>query len=478
MNRLKDKYNAIPAAVRASFWFTICSVIQRGISLFTTPIFTRLLTTQQYGVFSVYNSWYDIISIFATLNLFYGAYNNAITKYPSDKPRITSTMQGLTTLLTIILFVIYTVNPYYFNRLLGLSSVYVYAMFVEMLFLPAYNFWAAGERYDYKYRKLIITTLVIALGSPVLGLIAVVNTSYKAEARVLSYVFVQACVGLIFYIYNLYKGKHLFSKKYWKYALVLNIPLIPHYLSSSILNQADRIMINNMVGTGEAAIYSVAYNIASIMTIITTAIKNTYTPYIYKNLKVKNYQGLRKTSNALAAIIFIFTFIAILLGPEVIRFFAPEAYFDAIWVIPPVGCAVFFKFLYPIFSTVEFFYEKTKMILIASCVGAIANIVLNYFCINAYGYYAAGYTTLFCYILYSFGHYYSSKHVFEKYESKTERAFDSKFLFIISIALLCVMVAVTFLYQYTLPRYIICFVMCVFIMLKWKRIIAFVLQAK
>ena len=99
------------------------------------------------------------------------------------------------------------------------------------------------------------------------------------------------------------------------------------------------------------------------------------------------------------------------LGPEVISIFAPVEYYDAIWIVPPVACAVYFKFLYPLFSTVEFYYEKTGFVMIASCIAAGANIVLNYIFIRIYGYYAAGYTTLFCYILYSLAHYVFQRRV-------------------------------------------------------------------
>ena len=35
----------------------------------TMPIFTRIMSPEHYGVVSVYNAWYGILSIFATLNL-------------------------------------------------------------------------------------------------------------------------------------------------------------------------------------------------------------------------------------------------------------------------------------------------------------------------------------------------------------------------------------------------------------------------
>ena len=474
---IRKKYNSFSEPVKASFWFTICGVFQKGISILTTPIFTRLLTTQQYGVFSVYLSWYDIISVFATLNLFYGAYNNAITKYPDDRDAITSSMQGLTSTLTLLLFVVYTSASQFWNGVLKLDGIFVYAMFAELLFLPGYNFWAAKERYDYKYRKLILFTVIIAVMSPLLGIITVYLTEYKAEARVLSYVFVQVCLGIILYSFNLRKGKKFFSKKYWRYALLLNVPLIPHYLSSTILNQADRIMINDMIGTGEAAIYSVAYSIASIMTIVTTAIKNTYTPFLYKSLKTKRFEAVRGISNALMIFVGAFTLIAVLMGPEIIKIVAAKSYYDAIWVIPPVACAVFFKFLYPMFSTVEFYYEKTFFILIASCAGAIANIGLNYVFIKVYGYYAAGYTTLLCYILYSAGHYLFQRKILRS-RNQTFKLFNLKFIITISMLLLLSMAVSILLYKTYIPRYCILAIIIIVLFFKRNNIINVMKQLK
>jgi len=303
------KYKQLSDPLKAGLWFTICTVIQRAIALLTTPIFTRLLSPDQYGVYSVYQAWFSIIQIFATLNLFYGVFNNGMTKYADDRNNFTSAMQGLSTTITILLFVLYICCRKWVNSLIGLESIYLYAMFVELLFVPAYNFWMAEQRYDYKYRTMAIITIAMAFISPCIGVISVsLSTYHKAEARVISYIFVQAVVGIYFYIYNFRKSSHFYNRGYWSFALRFNIPLIPHYLSTTLLNQVDRIMIGNMVGIGEAAIYSIAYTIATMMNIVTQAISNTFTPYIYKELKEGKIQNIRKNSNSLVVFVFFFMF--------------------------------------------------------------------------------------------------------------------------------------------------------------------------
>ncbi len=45
-----NRYRAIPIAAKASIWFIVCSVLQKCISMITLPIFTRLMSTEQYGL--------------------------------------------------------------------------------------------------------------------------------------------------------------------------------------------------------------------------------------------------------------------------------------------------------------------------------------------------------------------------------------------------------------------------------------------
>ena len=460
-------YNNMSKPVKASFWFVLCNIMQRGVSLLSTPIFTRIMTTEQYGLYSVYNSWYSIILILATLNLSSGVYNNAITHYMDDRDEITSSFQGLSTTVTLILVAVYLVGMGFWTDILELQPLLMLIMIVEIIFVPAYLFWTVGQRYDYEYRKIIPVTTILAVASPVLGIIAVLSTEYKAEARILTYSLVQIIIGIVFYVYNLKKGKKFYSRKYWKYALEFNIPLIPHYLSMTVLNQSDRIMISKMVGNSEAAIYNVAYTVAMLMNIINNAINSSFVPYTYKSLKNKNYDGLKKNTNLLLAFVGIMCILIMAFGPEVIALFATEEYYDAIWVIPPVAASVYFMFLYPLFSNVEFYYGKTKYVMYASCIGAVLNIALNYYFIRIFGYYAAGYTTLVCYIVFSFAHYILQRWIVKKEKIEAEEIYSTKFILLFSVVVLIAMLGMTVTYQHVIIRYFVIVVIAIGII--WKR---------
>lgn len=462
---LLDKYENMPAPAKASLWFTICNIIQKGIALISTPIFTRILTTQQYGVYTVYQSWYQILAIFATLNLSAGVFNNGLTKYPEKKNELVASLQGLSTTVTALLFVIYIFQPDFWNEKLGLSTLFVLVMFAQLLLEPAYLFWAAEQRYRYQYKALIVTTMIIALGSPFLGIISVMATNYKAEARVLSFVFVQVILGLISYIRSFIVGKKFYDNFFWKYALKFNIPLMPHYLSMTLLNQSDRIMIDKMCGASEAAIYGIAYTLAMMMTIITGAINSSFIPYTYQNIKAKRYSDISKNANFLLLLVAMGCIGAMAFGPELISIFATEEYYAAIWIMPPVAASVFFMFLYPLFANVEFYFEKTKIIMVASCSGALLNIALNYICIRLYGYIAAGYTTLFCYIVFSFAHYFAYRRIVSR-EKDMEPTYNMRFVLALSVGMLIIMVLMLVSYINKIIRYTVITVIVIVVIKK------------
>lgn len=451
---LIEKYSNLSIPVKASLWFMVCNLVQKGISMITIPLFTRLLTTEEYGLFSVYQSWYMIIGIFACLNLQDAAYNTGMIKYSTDKDNFTLSLQNLTTTLTAVLFVIYIINPKFWNGVFELPSVLILTMFIELLFIPGYSFWSARQKFEYKYAALIVTTLFIAIMCPTVAVIAIKLSPNKGVARIVSFTLVQSFVGVIFYIRTIKKGSKIFNFEYWKYGLKFSIPLIPHYLSMQVLQQSDRIMIGRLVGNGEAAIYSIAYNISQLVMLLCSAINNSFIPYTYRCIKTANYKDLKKNSKLLLVVVASAMIVLMLVGPEVVKIFATADYYDAIWIIPPVSTSVFFIFLYPMFSNVEFYFEKSKVAMLASIIGAVLNLVLNYMFIPIFGYIAAGYTTLFCYVIFAIMHYLGMKRVLSG-QGIDEDFYDIEFIIALSMVMFAVMIGVLFIYKHTLIRYVV-----------------------
>lgn len=316
-----------------------------------------------------------------------------------------SSLQGLTLFLVVGWTVVYVIFHNFWNELFSLTTVQMLSMLVMIWSIAVFGFWAAEQRVLYKYQTLVTLTILVSVAKPVVGIAFVILSKDKVTARILGLVLVELIGYTGLFVQQIKRGKKLYSAKFWKYAVGFNLPLIPHYLSQTVLNSADRIMIKDMVGADEAGIYSLAYSISLIMTLFNTALIQTISPWIYQKIKAKKAKEIAPIAYTTLILIAAVNLVLIAFAPEAVAIFAPKEYYNAIYVIPPVAMSVFFMYSYDLFAKFAFYYEKTKFVMVASVIGAVLNIVLNYIFIGKYGYVAAGYTTLACYIVYAVGHY-------------------------------------------------------------------------
>lgn len=471
IKKIMNKYNEMSKPVKAALWYTICNFINKGIALLSTPIFTRILTEEQYGTFSIFQSWFNILIIFTSLNIFMSGYTKGLLLYKEDKDGFTSSQLSLTTCITLIFFVVYIINIDFWTKIFELSPILVIAMFVELLVMPALEFWTAKERFDYNYKKVIIISISMNVICLALSVLAILSTNYKIEARILPDVFVKLLFAGTLFILILTKGRKLYNKKYWKYALKFNLPLIPHYLSNYVLNQSDRLMIGKMVGKTQTAYYSISNTISNVMMLLVLAVNNSLTPYIYKTINDKHSEKIKDKINPIVISIAVLSIGIMAFAPEVISIFAGKEYLDAIYVIPPITTSVYFIFIYSMFSTIEYYYEKTGLIAIATSISAIINIILNYIGIKLFGYYAAGYTTLICYICLAICHYIFYKKIVKEKIPELKDVYDIKLMIITSLFLLGIMILMTIVYEFLVIRYIIILTIILFIFIKKNYII-------
>ena len=469
-NRIIGKYKSLPVQVRASLWVLICSFLQRGISMITVPIFTRLLSTAEFGQFNVFNSWYGIATIIVSLNLWAGVHSQGLVKFDKERAVFTSSLQGLTTTFVLIWTGIYFFFQGFWNDLLSLTTVQMLAMLIMIWTSSAFSFWTNEQRVEYKYKALVGVTLAVSILKPIVGIILVTHSEDKVTARILGLALVEVVCFTGLYIVQLRRGRLFFSPKFWKYAVLFNLPLVPHYLSQTVLNNADRIMIQEMVGSSEAGIYSLAYSVSSIMVLFNTALSQTIGPWLYQKIKEHKAQDMGKIGYTTLLLIAGVNLLLIVLGPEVVALFAPEEYYDAILIIPPVAMGSLFLYSYDLFAKFAFYYEKTVFVMIISVLGAGLNILLNYIFVGLYGYIAAGYTTLVCYIVYVVGHYLYMLHICKKYNDGIY-PYDTKTLLLIAIVFMGCGFLLLATYNYTVIRYSIVGITVVFCIIYRKKII-------
>lgn len=470
IGKVLSSYKKANVAVKASIWFTICSIIQKGISVITMPIFTRLMSTEQYGQYNVFLTWYNILILLITLNVHSEIFNKGLIDHTGEKDAFTASQAGLLIALTGFWIALYLPFHKFFNQLLGLTTVLVLFMIFEILGTALVGLWSARKRFEYDYPKIVKLTISMSVLNPIVGIIAVLITDHKAEAKVIANAIIPIVVSIGILVIFSRKGKLFGNRHWWKNVVIACLPLVPHYLSLVLLNQSDKLMINHFSGPADAAIYSVAHSAGLLMTIINNSINGSFVPWAYDKLRNRNGEGIKKISNSLLAIVVIVNVVLIWLAPEAIKLLAAPQYSEAVWCLVPIAMSVYFYFAYTLFVDVEIYYGANHYIAIASVCAAIMNIVLNYIFIPIYGYIAAGYTTLFSYFATMILHLVFLRHVLRKSRKKMD-LFDLRALALLSLVLIFLSASAMILYKHTILRLVILLVVCIFIGLNHKKIV-------
>ena len=445
-------YKELSVPKKAAIWYTLCNIMQKGIAFLVVPIYVRFLSTTEYGQYSIFQSWCNVIAIFATMCLHNGVYTKAMVDYSEDRDRYTSSMQALSTITTTLLFALYCITDEVWEKYLEMSTFTIYLMFLYFVTFPGFSFWSVRQRVENKYRIMVALTLLQSFFTPAISLYLLFTTNLRANAVIWGFLISQILFGLYFYIIQFIKGRCFFHKAYWFHAIRFNLPLIPHYLSLIVLGQIDRILIGNINGKDKAGIYSLAYQVAMVISIFVQGINNAFVPWIYEKFKNKDFESIRNQTKVLCIVVGSIVFLYMLIAPEIVMIMGTQEYMEAIWVIPAATLSVYITFCYGLYASVEFYYNATTSVMIATTSGAVLSFLMNLFLLPRFGFISAGYTSLTCYVFFMMMHYIFQRRICQEI-LHVGNVFDNRFIIISCVFLLLSMMICLLLYNITIIRY-------------------------
>ena len=104
---LVRKFRELALPLKATIAFGVASFAVSGINYITTPVFTRILSTADYGTISVYNSWFSIIQVIATLTMVYpGILQVGLYEHSDNRWKYLSSVMGCISIVTCGLVVL------------------------------------------------------------------------------------------------------------------------------------------------------------------------------------------------------------------------------------------------------------------------------------------------------------------------------------------------------------------------------------
>lgn len=467
---IKNWYNkSLP--LRASFWFMVCTFAQKGISVITTPVFTRIMSQEEYGTVSIFLSWQTLLESILTLCVSSCAMQ-LFVRYESRK-RVLSALCSLELAVTSFWVCVCICFLNQISTILGLSRCLCICMVLLIMTNQAIQLWMSYNRYIFEYRAPAIVTLLMTGGAGIIGAVCVICISPTAEGRIVPLTIITCIIGFVLYFRIIAENRVVFDVNIWKIAITFGIPFIFTNLSHFILASSDRLMIDKMCGSKDVAIYSVAYSVGSVISVFTSAVNASFSPYSYQKISEKRYADLSKRTTQVIAVVALMLMGIMLFSREIVLFFGGSRYIECVDIIFPICMGLYFNYVVQIFSRIQE-YLLRKLVLMITCAScAVLNIILNYFFIGNFGYKAAAYTTFICYFLFCFIHYLVYRNTVRK-EFGGIQIYNIKHLIVISGALFTVGVTVSILNYNILLKYVLVSAFVIGVCFKRKELINYI----
>lgn len=407
--------------LKAGLGYTIGNYLIKGLSFISIPIYTRLLSTADYGAFNNFMTYEGIFFIIVGCAI-HSSYKSARYKYGlvregakigKDYHSYVSTTIAFVLLCGLLWWFLANIFMNYLTGMLKMSCLSINLLVIYSVASELIVCFNEDISINYEYKSFLLISGINAIGTILISILLLLTILSKQRyiamvwGASLPTIFVS--IYVIFYFFKRARPNNF--TKFIKWGLIYSLPIVPHGLSQVILSQFDKIMITNMVSLAATGIYSFSYNIYTILAVTFSSLDNVWSPWFYEKMRQRNYKNIRYISNIYMILMLFLTVELILVSPELIRILGQKNYWPAEFSAIPVVAGGYFAFLYTIPCEVEYYHEKTKWIAVATSVAAVVNIILNYIFIKEYGYITAAYTTWVTYMLYFGFHLWMAKKI-------------------------------------------------------------------
>lgn len=400
---------SLPKQVKMGSMYFVGNIFDKAVAFITIPIFTRLLSTTDYGIVSTYVSWVGILAIITGLSLG-NSVRTAVVDYRNNIYDYISSV----TFLGLICGIIFLALSLFLGNYItfGVERNLLTLCVLQAMMMNIGTTFSMKLMMDESYVKRTLLTSLPNLVTAILSILFIISMdSDKYMGRIYAYVLVTTIVGvsLLYYIFS--HGRRLYDADFWKYGLSFSIPIIFHSLSVIILAQSDRIMITSIINPSETGIYSLIYNFSLSILAVSITVENVWIPWFTRKMENQDRATVNLMSGPYVEMVSLVSVVVMFIAPEVLSLLAPPSYASGFVMVQPIVLATVVMFFTSLFIDLEYYKKKTKHIAKNTMVAAAVNIILNLLFIPKYGAIAAAYTTLAAYFVSFIMHYIYSHRI-------------------------------------------------------------------
>lgn len=374
------------------FIYGFASILGKIAAVLLMPIYTNILTKEEYGAMALIIACQGVIGLVSNLNIHSGIARDYHEQGINRSQLVSTGVWSILGISSTILIIMFLTRKFWLTQVLGLDSIYIIPFSLMLFTIPAaslLSYFAILTRFKRKpilYSVGTILQLLVQLTVSITGVVFF-------RLGILSIFAGTLCgelFGILYYSYiNRSNIAFTFNKEYLKRALLFSIPTLPAILAGWIDSSMGQIIIGKYISTSDLGVYSIALQLSSVFAFISIGLNNVWLPYLYENYKKEGF--LQEINKLYTAIVLILTIIAVsvsLMSKEIVLLLSNSSYIDASKYFTLLCIPMCIYLLFPVATSGISISRDTKYISISYIAGSIINIAFLMMMIKSIGIYA------------------------------------------------------------------------------------------
>ena len=376
---------------------TISNFGGRLLTFLLIPLYTKYLTTSEYGIYDLYTATVELLIPILPVCIFDAVQRFSLNKDSNKSDIFTVGFRNM--LKSILIFSLLILINYTFKIFAELNKypLYLLLFFISDNFYTYFSNVSKGldNIKDYAVCGFINSATTLLLNILFLTVFHMGIDGYFL-ANILSYFIAGFYLMIKVKIWN-YLKLHLTNKNQKSEMINYSKHLVLSSISWWINNSIDRYFIIWLLGTAENGIYSVAYKIPTIINVVQSIFNQAWTLSAVKefdNRKDDFYSNTYKNY----MLLLIFSCSGLIIFDQLIAKIIYSSDFYIAWKYVP------FLLISAVFSALNSFIESifaasmdSKIIAQTTILGAVINIILNLILIHSIGTMGAAISTMISY---------------------------------------------------------------------------------
>ncbi len=370
--------------------YGIGTALVRFTSLLLIPLYTRVFSPAEYGVYDIITSLVTLLYIFGMMQLESGLARFYYEKKdPNDRVSLINTLFTTVFSLSSIISLIVVVFSNSISYLLFTTDEYSSSILYCALTIPAFNIYSyltVLVRFEEKALLFIIISIVQLLIMISLSILLVVVLKIGLAGVFIGILAGFAVASLILILHYRKVINLEFNKYIIKELISFSLPQVPATIISWTNNYANRFVIASYLTLSENGLYSAAVKLGSVFLLIDTAIRMAWPPFFWKHFHETNHREIfQKVFSRILLGVFVCFWLYVLFAKEVFQLVTPVSFWSAGALLGVIGISNVLFMITNVVGMGPDIAKKTHFNIYFSLMALITNFSSLYFLLPIFG---------------------------------------------------------------------------------------------